>query len=169
MIPVISVVGYSDSGKTTVLVRIIEELKKRGYRVATIKHHKGDFDMDHEGTDSFRHMKAGSETTILSSPNKFALISKVEKEKSLDELIDMISNVDIIITEGYKNENKEKIEVFRSANNSQRVKGIKDKLIAVISDDKITDDIERFSFKDINGIVNFIESGYVLRNITVGN
>lgn len=169
MIPVISVVGYSNSGKTTVLVKIIEELKKRGRKVATIKHHNGDFDMDHEGTDSFRHMKAGSETTILSSPNKFALISKVEREKTLDELIDMVTDVDIIITEGYKSENKPKIEVFRKANNSERVKGIKDKLIAVISDDEIIDEVEKFSFNDINNMVNFIDNGYVLQNITIEN
>lgn len=169
MIPVISVVGYSNSGKTTALVKIIEQLKKRGRKVATIKHHKGDFKMDHEGTDTFKHMKAGSNTTILSSPNKFALISKVDREKSLDELIEMINDVDIIITEGYKNENKPKIEVFRKANNKERVKGIKDELVAVISDDEITEDVEKFSFDNIDGLVNFIDSGYISQDITIGN
>lgn len=169
MIPIISVVGYSESGKTTVLVKIIEELKKRGRRVATIKHHKGDFDIDHKGTDSFRHVESGSETTILSSPNKFALISKVEKEKTLDQLIDMITDVDIIITEGYKNEDKPKVEVFRKANNKDRISGIENKLIAVISNDEIKDDVEKFCFNDINGIVNFIDNGYIAQDITIKN
>lgn len=169
MIPVISVVGYSDSGKTTILVKIIEGLKNRGRKVATIKHHRGDFEMDQAGTDTFKHMKAGSETTILSSPSKFALISKVDKEKSLDELIEMITDVDIIITEGYKKEDKPKIEVFRKANNKERIMGIEDELIAVISDDELIEDVEKFSFEDVNEIVNFIDVGYISQNITIEN
>lgn len=162
MIPVISVVGYANSGKTTVLIEIINELKSRGYKVATIKHHRGDFDIDHEGKDTYRHMQAGAVTTVLSSPNKFAIVSKVEKEKTLDELIEYITDVDIIITEGYKKEDKPKIEVFRLANNKDRVKGIEDRLIAVISDMKITGKVPSFTFKDIKGISDFIESGYIL-------
>lgn len=161
MIPVISVVGYANSGKTTVLIEIINELKRRGYRVATIKHHGGDFDIDHEGKDTYRHMQAGAVTTVLSSPKKFAIVSKVEKEKTLDELVEYITDVDIIITEGYKKENKPKIEVFRLANNKDRVKGIEDGLIAVISDVEITDKVPAFTFKDIKGISDFIESGYI--------
>ncbi len=162
MIPVISVVGYANSGKTTVLVKIISELKRRGYRVATIKHHGGDFDIDHEGKDTYRHMEAGADTTVLASPNKFAIISKVKQEKTLDELIGYIKDVDIIITEGYKREDKPKIEVFRQANNKERIKGIEDQLISVISDSEITDAVPSFSFTDIKEIVDFIEVGYIL-------
>lgn len=162
MIPVISVVGYANSGKTTVLVKIIEELKNRGYKVATIKHHGGDFEIDHEGKDTYRHMKAGAHTTVLASPNKFAIVSNMEKEKTLDELISLITDVDIIITEGYKSEDKPKIEVFRKANDKPRVKGIEDTIVAVISDDEITTRVPCFSFNDIKNIVSFIENGYVL-------
>ncbi len=169
MIPVISMVGYANSGKTTVLTKIIKELRHRGYRVAIIKHHKGDFDIDHKGKDTYEHMKAGANTTILSSPNKFAIVSKVEEEKTLDELISYIDDVDIIITEGYKNEKKPKIEVFRRINKSKRIKDIENELIAVISDDQITEDIPSFSFDDINHIVDFIENGYISEKITVGN
>ena len=154
MIPVISVVGYANSGKTTVLVKIISELKRRGYR--------GDFDIDHEGKDTYRHMEAGADTTVLASPNKFAIISKVKQEKTLDELIGYIKDVDIIITEGYKREDKPKIEVFRQANNKERIKGIEDQLISVISDSEITDAVPSFSFTDIKEIVDFIEVGYIL-------
>lgn len=162
MIPVISVVGYANSGKTTVLVKIISELRNRGYKVATIKHHGGDFDIDHEGKDTYRHMEAGAHTTVLASPNKFAIVSKVEKEKTLDELISCITDVDIIITEGYKSEDKPKVEVFRKANNKERVKGIEDTIVAVINDDKITGAVPSFSFNDIKEIADFIEGGYIL-------
>ncbi len=169
MIPVISLVGYANSGKTTVLVKIISELKIRGYRVATIKHHGGDFDIDHEGKDTYRHMEAGADTTVLSSPVKFALVSKVENEKTLDELINLITDVDIIITEGYKREDKPKIEVFREANNKPRIEGIEHDLIATISDVEITDHMSNFSFDDIEKIVDFLEIGYVSENITIEN
>lgn len=169
MIPVISVVGYANSGKTTVLRKIIGELKLRGYKVAIIKHHGGDFDIDHEGKDTYKHMEAGAITTMLSSPNKFAMVSKLEQEKTLDELISYIENVDIIITEGYKKENKPKIEVFRKSNNSERIKNIEKELVAVISDDEITEDISKFSFENIKGVVDFIEVGYILQNTTVEN
>lgn len=157
MIPVISIVGYANSGKTTVIVKIISELQNRNYKVATIKHHKGDFDIDHKGKDTYKHMEAGAQTTILSSPNKFAIISKVSEEKSLDELISYIDDVDIIITEGYKTEDKTKIEVFREANERERIKGIEKELIAVISDDEIAESAPVFPFSSINEIVNFIE------------
>ncbi len=157
MIPVMSIVGYANSGKTTVMTKIISELKSRGIRVATIKHHRGDFDIDHAGKDTFRHMEAGATTTVLSSPNKFAIVSKVEKEKSLDELIEFIEDVDIIITEGFKTEDKPKIEVFREQIKKQRISGIERELLAVISDDEITGEIPVFSFSDIKRIVDFIE------------
>lgn len=156
MTPVLSIVGYANSGKTTVLTKIIAELKERGVRVATIKHHRGDFDIDHPGKDTFRHMEAGATTTILSSPNKFAIVSKVEKEKSLDELIGLIEDVDIIITEGFKTEDKPKIEVFRAQLKKDRINGIESELLAVITDDEITEDIPVFSFSDIKSIVDFI-------------
>lgn len=158
MIPVISIVGYANSGKTTVIVKIIAELKSRKYRVATIKHHRGDFDIDHKGKDTYKHMKAGAETTILSSPNKFAVISKVSEEKSLEDLISYIDDVDIIITEGYKTEDKPKIEVFRESNNKERIKGIEKELIAVISDSEIAKTVPSFSFSSIKEIVDFIET-----------
>lgn len=157
MIPVLSIVGYANSGKTTVLTEIISELKSRNIRVATIKHHRGDFDIDYPGKDTFRHMESGACTTILSSPKKFAVVSKVEREKTLDELIEFIEDVDIIITEGFKTEDKPKIEVYRKVLDKPRISGIEDELLAVISDDEITEQIPVFSFSGIKEIANFIE------------
>ena len=72
MIPIVSIVGKSGAGKTTLIEKMIPELKKRGYRVATIKHDVHGFDIDHEGKDSWRHKKAGAHATIISSPWKVA-------------------------------------------------------------------------------------------------
>ena len=74
MIPIISIVGKSDSGKTTLIEKIIPELNKRGYRVATVKHDVHGFDIDIEGKDSWRHKNSGAHTVVISSPQKIAMI-----------------------------------------------------------------------------------------------
>jgi len=102
-IPIVSIVGKSNAGKTTLLEKLIPELVKRGYRVATIKHNMHGFDIDHEGKDSWRHKKAGANTTIVSSPHQLALFQDVDHNHSLDEIRDKyIKNADIILAEGYK-------------------------------------------------------------------
>ena len=117
MIPIISIVGTSGSGKTTLLEKIIKQLTAKGYNVATIKHDAHNFEIDRKGKDSYRFKQAGSRTVIIASSEKVALIKDVEKENTLDELLSMIPfDTDIIITEGYKQSDKPKIEVFRKNN-----------------------------------------------------
>lgn len=113
MIPVISFVGRSDCGKTTYLVKLIGEMKRLGYKVATIKHDVHGFDMDKPGKDTWRHAQAGADVVCISSPQKVAMIEKVEQELTLAEVAGRISGVDVIFTEGYKREGKIRIEVFR--------------------------------------------------------
>ena len=113
MIPIVSIVGKSDSGKTTLLEKLIPELKRRGYRVATIKHDAHQFEIDHPGKDSYRHFHAGSDWTLIGSPAQLASVRRLERELTLDEIAADISGVDIILTEGYKRETKRRIEVSR--------------------------------------------------------
>jgi molybdopterin-guanine dinucleotide biosynthesis protein MobB len=114
MIPIVSIVGRSKSGKTTLIERLIPEFIKRGYRVATIKHHGKDFQIDHEGKDSWRHKEAGAHKVAISSPQKVALIEDCSQELSLAELAArFIRGADIIIAEGFKRDRHPKIEVFR--------------------------------------------------------
>ena len=86
MIPIISIVGKSDSGKTTLIEKLVPELTRRGYRVATVKHDIHGFEVDREGKDSWRHKQAGAHTVVISSPQKIALIRDVEKDLTLDEI-----------------------------------------------------------------------------------
>lgn len=117
--PVISFVGKSGSGKTTLLEKIIPHLKAKGYRVAVIKHDAHRFDMDKPGKDTWRMSEAGADIVAISSPEKVAILEKVEEERILDEVIASLSKVDILLTEGYKRSNKPKIEVFRSEVNDE--------------------------------------------------
>lgn len=111
---VISVVAKSGSGKTTLLEKVIRILKEKNIKLAVIKHDAHSFEIDRPGKDTWRHAQAGADIVAISSPEKFALIEKRERELTLDEVVDRIEGVDLIITEGYKRQNKPKIEVFRS-------------------------------------------------------
>lgn len=155
-IPVISFVGKSDSGKTTLLEKVIKELKKKSIRLAIIKHDAHQFEIDHPGKDTWRHGQAGADIVVISSPNKMALIEKRETELSLDQLIDRISQVDIIITEGYKKENKPKIEVFRSAAHRELISR-PEELIAIASDLPWEIGVPCYHIDDAVGVAKEIE------------
>lgn len=110
--PIISIVGKSDSGKTTLIEKLVPELTRRGYAVATVKHDAHQFDIDHRGKDSWRHKQAGAVTTVISSPAKAAVVKSVDRELTLDEIaVAFLMDVDVILTEGFKREAKPKIEV----------------------------------------------------------
>jgi len=87
MIPIILIVGKSNSGKTTLIEKLVPELKRRGLKVGTIKHDVHGFELDQEGKDTWRHAQAGVDTVVISSPQKAACIKKVDVELTLDELI----------------------------------------------------------------------------------
>jgi molybdopterin-guanine dinucleotide biosynthesis protein MobB len=103
MIPIVSFVGNSNTGKTTLIEKVIPELKKLGYRVAVVKHAHHGFEMDQPGKDSWRFAQAGSDLVVIASPQKIVLIEQTDKELYLDKLIPRIADkVDVILTEGYK-------------------------------------------------------------------
>lgn len=158
MIPIVSVVGKSNSGKTTLIEKMIEKLVERGYRVATIKHNLHGFDIDHEGKDSWRHKKAGARMTLLASPGKVAIIEDTGADLSMGDLRDRyIRDVDIILAEGYKGNPYPKIEVFRSVMERELLSTKDDNLFAVASDTPIDTGVNLFDINDIEGIVDLVE------------
>lgn len=139
MSKVVNIVGSSSNvGKTYLLEGLIKELKFRGYSIATIKHDVHGFDIDKRGKDTYKHRKAGSETVIISSKNRFAMIKELKEETELNDIIKMVLDKDIILVEGYKNSNLRKIEVFRSGVSNKIITPI-EKIIAVASDIDIED------------------------------
>lgn len=114
MPPIVSIVGKSKSGKTTLLENLIGELKSRGYKVATIKHAPQGMTFNEPDKDSQRHLQAGSEATAISSPDKIVLVKPVAFDITLDEITSLLGeDYDIILTEGFKKDNAPKIEVHR--------------------------------------------------------
>lgn len=161
MIPVFSIVSsQSNMGKTTLMCKIIEELKARGYKIATIKHHWGDFEIDQPGKDSWKHRQAGADTVIISSPTKIASIREVEERTRLDDIIEKIKDVDIIITEGYGFENKPKLEVIRKEL-SQKLDSKEEELFAIVADFELDTRIPQFTFQQLGEIVDLIEDKFL--------
>ena len=158
MSKVVNIVGSgSNVGKTFLLEGLIKELKKRGHSVATIKHDVHGFDIDKKGKDTYKHREAGSETVIISSKNRFAMIKELEEETELNDIIKMVLDKDIILIEGYKKSNLRKIEVFREGV-SEKIITPKNKLIAVASDINIDiDDIIIVDREDYKKLADLIE------------
>jgi molybdopterin-guanine dinucleotide biosynthesis protein MobB len=132
-IPVVSVVGKSDSGKTTLMEGLIRELSARGWRVASVKHHVHEVDVDVPGKDSWRHAHAGAVTSMISSPTQFAVVSKVPSERTLEEITVAAGDVDILLTEGFKRSGDVRIEVMRAARSDELISR-PDELFAVVTD-----------------------------------
>lgn len=158
MIPIVGIVGSrSNVGKTFVMENIIKELKNRDYKVATIKHDVHGFNMDQPGKDTWKHAEAGADTVIISSAKKMAMIKKVEVELTIEEIVEKITDVDIILVEGYKKSNLPKIEVF-SADICKELYCDKKDLIAVASDVDIKiDGVAVCNKEDASSLVDIIE------------
>ncbi len=163
MIPIVSIVGKSDSGKTTLLEKLVAELKSRGFRVGTIKHDAHSFEIDHEGKDSWRHKKAGASVSIISSAEKIGMVLDSDHDHTLSEIRDkFIRDVDIILSEGYKREIHPKIEVYRREKRQEMLCGSDDNLMAIAGDpDNPPPGVPLFDLNDPVPICDFLESKFL--------
>jgi molybdopterin-guanine dinucleotide biosynthesis protein B len=162
MIPILSIVGASKSGKTTLLEKLVPELTVRGYRVAVVKHDVHGFDIDHEGKDSWRLKRAGAHTVIISSPNRIAFIQDTERDRTLDEIRGLLKvPIDIILSEGYKRGPHPKIEVFRQGHRPDILCGPQDNLFALASDVDINRGVPCIDLNDAKAIADLIEEHFM--------
>ena len=160
MSPIVSIVGKSKSGKTSLIEKLVQELKSRGYRVATIKHTPQGMTFGEPDKDSWRHIQAGSEATVISSPDKIVLIKPVASEVTLDGIAHLLGeDYDIILTEGYKQGNAPKIEVHRKEVGSP-LDAIT-KLIAIATDEPLETNVRQFSLEDVKGLADLLEGGFI--------
>ena len=112
---IFGVTGWKNSGKTTLLASLVGHLGRQGLVVSTIKHAHHSFDIDHEGTDSWKHRKAGARETALVSANRWAIMHELQghDEPPLDEILARLSPCDLVLIEGYKREGHDKIELLQ--------------------------------------------------------
>ncbi|MBM4333609.1 MAG: molybdopterin-guanine dinucleotide biosynthesis protein B [Deltaproteobacteria bacterium] len=162
MVPIVSIVGKSDSGKTTLIEKLVPELVRRGYRVATVKHDVHGFEVDQEGKDSFRHKKAGAHTVVISSPVKLALIRDVDHDADLAELREKyIQDVDLILSEGFKQNKQPKIEVFRKEMHRDLLCSKEDNLLAIAANQSFDIGVPSFDLNDARGLADLIEEKFL--------
>lgn len=137
--PIVSFVGKKKSGKTTVVLGVIEELVRRGVKLAVIKHDAHGFDIDIPGTDSYRIRQAGAAVTGISSPDKYVWVNGITVEPSLEELVGRITEpVDLIITEGFKRQPAPKLEVSRRERSTELICS-PEELIGIVTDQSFPD------------------------------
>ncbi|KIL39113.1 hypothetical protein SD70_22020 [Gordoniibacillus kamchatkensis] len=125
--PIIQIVGYKNSGKTTLLAALIRELRSFGYRIGTAKHDAHSFEIDYEGRDTWQHYEAGADAVAITSADKSALIRRAPA--ALEELAGAMPEVDVVLAEGFKDAPFPKIVLLRGAPDLE----LADRLAAVIA------------------------------------
>ncbi len=138
---VIGISGWSGAGKTTLIKRLIPELKARGLTVSTVKHAHHKFDVDHPGKDSYEHRTAGATEVLVISDSRWALMHELREEDtpSLHYVLKLLADVDLVLVEGFKEEHRAKIEVYRSDNGKPLLFPQIASMCAVVSDIDLLD------------------------------
>lgn len=158
---IITIVGKSNSGKTTLLEKLIAHLTDRGHRIGSVKHAHDGFEMDKEGKDSWRHRKAGARATLVITQNEVAIV-KDDKTGYVEKMRSYLSDMDLILAEGFKKQNLPKIEVFRTGSVHKEPLCMEDEnLIAFVTDSDYKPEAPLFGLEDICQIADFIESNFL--------
>ena len=154
---IIGIIGWKNSGKTFFAQRIISELKRKGKKVSSIKRAHHNFDIDMPQTDSYLHRKAGSTQVIVSSSKRWAKITELnnKSERKLKYLLNELDKTDIVIVEGFKNDEHPKIEIICESNKEHLFSSITN-VIALISENKLDSKLPQFKKNEIDLIVEFI-------------
>ncbi|WP_068785661.1 molybdopterin-guanine dinucleotide biosynthesis protein B [Paenibacillus phocaensis] len=157
MAPVIQIVGYKNSGKTTLITRLIELFHGMNLRVAVIKHDLHGFEADRERTDSYRYRQAGAAGTAITSPWRTAIFE--ERETPLADLISRFADYDLILVEGFKQESYPKMVMLRSAEDEPLIRDLK-QVCAVIQKEAAfpasQEEPRRFQRDEIEQIAEFL-------------
>ncbi|GAA0324695.1 molybdopterin-guanine dinucleotide biosynthesis protein B [Bacillus carboniphilus] len=155
---VLQIVGYKNRGKTTLVCKLLEQLKTQGYRVGSIKHDAHQFEMDKPGKDTWKHREAGAETVAITSSTQTAII--IERPSSVQELLEKMGHLDFVLVEGFKNGPYPKITILKEKADKEMLQELTN-VIGVASWIPIDIEAEEpkvFPIDDIEGILNVIQN-----------
>ena len=159
---IFGIVGWKNSGKTTLTEKLVAELTRRGWRVSTVKHAHHGFDIDSQGADSFRHREAGAMEVAIVSGRRWALMHELrgDDEPTLDAILARLAPCDIVLIEGYKREPHKKIETRRLGTKETAALSAGDPHIVAIAADHAASEetIPVFDLDDVNAITDFVET-----------
>jgi molybdopterin-guanine dinucleotide biosynthesis adapter protein len=155
---VIGIAGWSGAGKTTLLTRVIPRLVARDLRVSTIKHAHHAFDVDQPGKDSHTHRMAGATEVLVSSANRFALMHELrgKREWTLDALLEKLSEVDLVLVEGFKTQAHPKLEVFRGVVGKPPLHPEDENIVAIASDGPLEARVPVVSLDDVEAVADIL-------------
>ncbi len=156
---VIGVAGFKNSGKTTLVEKLVRHLTGVGFRISTVKHAHHSFDLDHEGRDSFRHRAAGATEVAVVSQQRYAIMHELRGDDapSLTEIIQKLAPCDLVIVEGYKRDSHDKIEVRNVALDHPKLAGDDPTIVAIAAHGSIGhSDVPVFDRDDVAGLAAFI-------------
>ena len=158
---IIGVAGFKNAGKTTLVEKLVVDLTSRGLRISTVKHAHHSFDIDHEGRDSFRHRAAGATEVAVVSSSRWALIHELrnEAEPTLEDILQKLAPCDLIIVEGYKRDNQDKIEVRNLSLDHPHLAGGDPTIVAIAATGAIAGaPVPVFDRDDVSALSAFIIS-----------
>ena len=147
----------SNSGKTTLIEKLVRILKERGLRVAVVKHASKGFTVDQPGKDSWRFREAGADAVMLAGSGEMALMKRMSGEPDLADLEAMLKEFDVVIGEGFKKYKGNRIEVYRSGVSGEQPLCMTDRsFLALVSDVPVSVAIPRFDLNDAAAVADFI-------------
>jgi molybdopterin-guanine dinucleotide biosynthesis protein B len=156
---VIGIAGWSGSGKTTLVTRLIPALVGRGLQVSSMKHAHIHFDVDKPGKDSYEHRQAGATEVLVTSPNRWALMHELRgaPEAGMQDMIARMTPVDLLLVEGFKHENHDKLEVYRRAVGKPLLAPEDPNVVAVASDAPVPEvSVPVINLNDVDAVADFI-------------
>jgi molybdopterin molybdotransferase len=163
-LPIVSIVGKSQSGKTVLMEQLIAEFKKRGYKVAALKHSRGGMEIDHPGKDSWRYSQAGSDAVLISSPDKLAFIRSLDHDLDIGELLPIVGpEFNLVLVEGFRKSKIPKIEVHKKELGDDLLCS-PEELSAIVTDGSLDTDIPQLLWGDTVTVADFIETNFVLKS-----
>ena len=153
------IVGWKNSGKTTLVARLVTDLKSRGFSVSTMKHAHHAFDLDQPGRDTYKHREAGAQEVVISSSRRWAIMHELQRDENytLDDLLAKMQPVDIVLVEGFKSNAHPKIETHRTQSEMPLVSAENKTIIAVASDcDVDTNGLPCLNLNDVPAVADYI-------------
>jgi molybdopterin-guanine dinucleotide biosynthesis protein MobB len=163
-LPIVSIVGKSQSGKTVLMEQLIAEFKKRGYKVAALKHSRGGMEIDQPGKDSWKFAQAGSDAVCVSSPDKLAFIKNLNHDLNIEEIMSIVGpEFDLILAEGFRKSKIPKIEVHRKELGDDLLCS-PEELSAIVTDTPLDTDVIQLPWGDTVAVADFIEKNFVLNS-----